>query len=223
MPKKLKKQPGEPNRDSAATAGNAFSINSIDRLKAIANPLRQKILEQFAIEPTTTKQVAEKLGYQATRLYHHVAILEQAGLIELISTRQVRGTTEKYFSAVATRMRVDPDAFGDAGAIVAAELAGRSVIESMLGNIGQEVAAYIGEVADQKLADPAANVAEEEILFAQAEIEADDAAIEELRKKIMQLLNDVERTNASKAEKGQSTKKYRLLVGCYPQAASQNS
>ena len=37
-------------------------------------------MELFAEAPRTTKQVAELLGEPPTRLYHHVAALERAGL-----------------------------------------------------------------------------------------------------------------------------------------------
>ena len=39
-------------------SSKSMSIETIDQLKALANPLRMQLLEQFAIKPTTTKQVA---------------------------------------------------------------------------------------------------------------------------------------------------------------------
>jgi hypothetical protein len=56
-------------------------------------------MELFAETPRTTKQVADLLGEPPTRLYHHVAALERAGLLRLKETRQNRGTTEKWFEA----------------------------------------------------------------------------------------------------------------------------
>ena len=55
----------------------------------------------MAAGPMTTKQVAELLGEKPTRLYHHVDLLHQAGLIRLTHTRKNRGTTEKYYEAIA--------------------------------------------------------------------------------------------------------------------------
>ena len=217
-----KKRPAATRRPSPKTE-DAFPIDSIERLKAIANPLRQQILEQFAREPATTKQVADKLGYQATRLYHHVAKLEQAGLIQLVDKRQVRGTIEKYYSTVATRMRVDPDAFGDASAILAGELAGLGVVESMLGNVRNEVAGYLGEVAERMVGDPQAEKPEDEVLFAQAEVEVDDETVRELRRKIADLIDDCERTRELGNRKGRFAKKYRLLIGWFPRASDNHS
>ena len=71
----------------------------MNQVRALAHPLRLRLLELFAQQPRTAKQAAEVLGEPPTRLYHHVAALERAGLIRLRETRQNRGTTEKYFEA----------------------------------------------------------------------------------------------------------------------------
>jgi predicted ArsR family transcriptional regulator len=61
-------------------------------------------MELFAEMPRTTKQIADLLGEPPTRLYHHVAALERAGLLRLKETRQNRGTTEKWYEA--TRLTI---------------------------------------------------------------------------------------------------------------------
>lgn len=76
-------------------------IDSEEQLRALSHPLRQRILEAMIPEERTTMQVARQLGEKPTRLYHHVAKLRDAGLIEQVRTRRVRGTVEKYHRAVA--------------------------------------------------------------------------------------------------------------------------
>jgi len=49
-------------------------------------------------------QVAAQLGEPPTRLYHHVNALERAGVLKLVDTRQVRGTTEKYFELASKQI-----------------------------------------------------------------------------------------------------------------------
>lgn len=83
------------------------TLSEPEELKALAHPLRQRILEAMIPEPITTKQVSDLLEEKPTRLYHHVDALESAGLIRLIRTRPKRGTTEKYYQAVARRFVVD--------------------------------------------------------------------------------------------------------------------
>jgi DNA-binding transcriptional ArsR family regulator len=91
-------------------------MEGLEQVRALAHPLRLRLLELFAAEPRTTKQAAELLGEAPTRLYHHVAALEQAGLIRLRETRPSRGATEKYFEAVAHRYETEPGVAVKAGA-----------------------------------------------------------------------------------------------------------
>jgi len=90
----------------------AVKIRGLAQVRALAHPLRLRLLELFIERPRTTKQAAEALGESPTKLYHHVAALEQAGLVRLRETRQNRGTTEKYFEAVARRYEAAPEIAG---------------------------------------------------------------------------------------------------------------
>src|SRR5215475_958756 len=82
-------------------------LGDLDQVRALADPLRLRIVEAFSEKPMTTKQVAALLGEKPTRLYHHVETLERAGLIRLVETRRNRGTVEKYYRAVAEGFMVD--------------------------------------------------------------------------------------------------------------------
>jgi len=82
-------------------------LGDLDQVRALADPLRLRIVEAFSEKPMTTKQVAALLGEKPTRLYHHVQTLERAGLIRLVETRKKRGTVEKYYRAVAGGFMVD--------------------------------------------------------------------------------------------------------------------
>ena len=84
-----------------------FTIKKLGQLKAIADPLRQRMMEGFSRGPITAKQLAKQLDENPTKLYHHVNALEEAGLIQLVETRQNRGTTEKYYRAVARQFAID--------------------------------------------------------------------------------------------------------------------
>jgi DNA-binding transcriptional ArsR family regulator len=81
-------------------------LKDIAQIKALADPLRLQVLEAFCQKPMTTKQVAILLEQNPTKLYHHVDILEKAGLIRLVKTQQNRGTVEKYYQGVARRIAV---------------------------------------------------------------------------------------------------------------------
>src|SRR5205809_1154808 len=51
---------------------------ALTQVRALAHPLRLRLIELFASGPLTAKQAAQKLGQPPTRLYHHVATLERA-------------------------------------------------------------------------------------------------------------------------------------------------
>jgi DNA-binding transcriptional ArsR family regulator len=78
----------------------------MQELRALAHPLRLKLVEAFAGGARTTMQVAAELGEPPTRLYHHVNALERAGILALARTRQVRGTTERYLEVAKKRLGV---------------------------------------------------------------------------------------------------------------------
>lgn len=82
----------------------------LEQMRALSHPLRLRLLEVFAERPRTTKQAAEALGESPTKLYHHVAALERAGLVRLRETRQNRGTTEKYFEVTQNQFLAKTDA-----------------------------------------------------------------------------------------------------------------
>ena len=67
-----------------------------------------RILGLLVRGPRTTKQVADLLGENHTKLYHHVQELERAKVIRLTETRQKRGTVEKYYQATAMLFRAAP-------------------------------------------------------------------------------------------------------------------
>jgi DNA-binding transcriptional ArsR family regulator len=105
------------------------TVTDLAQIRALADPLRLKILGALAGLPRTTKQVAEVLGEKPTKLYHHVEALKRVGLIRLTATRPNRGTMEKYFQAVAAQFQVSASALSPAGARA------RSAQESMLTSI----------------------------------------------------------------------------------------
>lgn len=107
-----------------------FVIRELEQIRALSDPLRQQILSALIEQPRTTKQVALLLGQPLTKLYRHVEILEQAGLITLVQTVPKRGATEKYFQAVAR-------SFSVAGNSLSPELTGE--VEEMFAKAFEDV------------------------------------------------------------------------------------
>jgi DNA-binding transcriptional ArsR family regulator len=74
------------------------------KLKAILDPTRLKMLYKLK-EPRTVKQIADSLGVDHHALYHHMGVLEKAGLVKLDRKVQKGNLVEKYYSLVEDAMR----------------------------------------------------------------------------------------------------------------------
>ncbi len=98
----------EPDRSAEpAPHTETLLVRDLDQLKALSDPLRVRILQEFTEDALTVKEVAKRLGAKQSRLYHHVALLEAAGLLKVVATRPVRGTVEKHYQPAASRFEVD--------------------------------------------------------------------------------------------------------------------
>ena len=89
---------------SRQSAGAPALERTVADLRALAHPLRLRMMELFAESPKTTKQVADILGQPPTRLYHHVAALKRAGLLIVTAKRQNRGAVEKWYAGVTQQI-----------------------------------------------------------------------------------------------------------------------
>ena len=125
-----------------------LTLTNLDQIKLLAEPIRLRLLGAFG-EEKTTKQAADELGEKPTRLYHHVEALERAGLIVLTRTAPNRGTTEKYYRAVARAFRGEVGVHP--GAPAGSEMA--SVVRTMLATTADEAEHLLATGKTQALSD----------------------------------------------------------------------
>jgi DNA-binding transcriptional ArsR family regulator len=76
---------------------------SIELMKVLSDPRRERILHLAADEPVTVKYMAEQMNEDPLRLYYHVKKLLQVELLEVADTRQQGNLVEKYYKAVNFR------------------------------------------------------------------------------------------------------------------------
>ncbi|MEG0619809.1 MAG: helix-turn-helix domain-containing protein [Christensenella sp.] len=78
----------------------------MDISKLILNPARLRILQYLSLhEKVRTSELVEVLGdIPRATIYHHVKILEDNELIELVEENRVRGTIEKVYSLKSRQM-----------------------------------------------------------------------------------------------------------------------
>src|SRR4051812_3380495 len=70
-------------------------------VKALAHPIRIKILGILEHRTATPKEVAGELGLPVENVSYHFRTLKQFGFIHLERTRQVRGAVEHHYRSVA--------------------------------------------------------------------------------------------------------------------------
>jgi DNA-binding transcriptional ArsR family regulator len=92
----------------AASGEDPHFLDTVERLKAMADPLRIRFILELLNGPSTVKEVAERLGVPPTRLYYHVKILERHGLIEVANRRMVSGIEERTYRAASKDWTVPP-------------------------------------------------------------------------------------------------------------------
>ena len=77
------------------------TINDPRYLKAVAHPVRVRILAMLDEGPASPKQLADRLGASLGVVAYHVRTLHDLDLLKLVGTRQRRGATEHMYAAVA--------------------------------------------------------------------------------------------------------------------------
>ena len=155
--------------------------------------------------PKPTKQVADELGEKPTRLYHHVSVLERAGLIRLVETRPKRGTTEKYFAAVAERFEIDPRAFSGEDGKMTMGHPSVAVLESLFENTRVELADLMKHEKIETLAEQA--------FFMRLEVTGDQDSIDAARQKLEALVQELQHESPDQVADAEVR---RLVLGWYP-------
>lgn len=92
-----------------------LEVREPGQFKAVGDSTRSRIISLLSERAATTSQLAEALGQAKGNVGHHLKVLEEAGLIRVVRTRQVRAITEKYYGRTA-RLFVFRDVGGDEAA-----------------------------------------------------------------------------------------------------------
>nr|BFF25968.1 hypothetical protein GCM10025732_39330 [Glycomyces mayteni] len=105
-----------------------MTLSTPGQYRALAHPLRHRLLFALGQEPATLSGLAAELGISKGSAGHHLKILVEAGLVRLAHTSRVRGGTEQYYARAARKYKYDTS--------------------------GEGTRAALGAVADELLTDP---------------------------------------------------------------------
>ena len=97
-----------PSKQTAAskTSGSEPPREAFDErlAKAMAHPLRQRILEVLNRRVSSPREVAEELGEKLGDVGYHFRMLREYGVIELVRTEQRRGAVKHFYRATSRAM-----------------------------------------------------------------------------------------------------------------------
>ena len=82
-------------------ADDVLLVQEPEQLRALGDELRSRIIALLRDRAASTTQLAAKLELPKGTVGHHVKVLEKAGLVHVVRTRQVRAVTEKYYGRTA--------------------------------------------------------------------------------------------------------------------------
>src|SRR5439155_3947911 len=91
-----------------------LSIDDVEHAAALMKPVRLDVLRRMA-EETTCTEVAALLGTTPQKIHYHVKALENAGLVEKVAERKVRGILEGIYRAKARAYWLSPRLVGQLG------------------------------------------------------------------------------------------------------------
>jgi DNA-binding transcriptional ArsR family regulator len=89
------------------TEQRVFEVDDIAVFDTLNNPLRIRILRHLEV-PRSVRALAELLGVPTTRLYYHVNLLVESGIVECVDTRKVGAMIERIYRRTADSFKPSP-------------------------------------------------------------------------------------------------------------------
>jgi len=169
---------------------------------ALLQPLRLDLLKRMA-EPCSCPELAETLGVPTQQVNYHMRKLTEAGLVERVNERRVRGTVEGIYQAKAASYWLSPQLVGRLGARRTLDEAGLSYLLSLAEDLQNDVA----KLAEAPQSAPCLGVS------VQVEL-ADAEQRGEFLAEVQELLQALARKYGAKG-RTKAKRSYRLLLACY--------
>lgn len=195
-------------------------ITTLETLKVFSDPLRQKIIETLMDSAKTVKQIAGELALAPTKLYYHVNLLDEHGLIRVTETRVISGIIEKQYRASARNFAIQRTLLspGSSGRSEGLRTALDALIAPMRDEIERGVASGVIDTSDD-----APNARKLRVWRAMSRMTPDQA--EAFYARLETLIEEFdsrkhERKDGSAPPSGPS---YSLLIALYPTSGAEPS
>lgn len=193
-----------------------YTINDLETLKVLADPLRLQIVELCTQAPRTVKQVAAVLNMPPTKLYYHIKQLEERSLVKVVDTRIVSGIVEKQYQAAAYNYRVDRELFS------LTSQAGKEGLNVMLTGLFDDTREDIQKSAEADVVDVSPNEGDgrplnRSLFISRNTLQLAPDVAEEFYRRLKALVREYAEAAPDKTASAQP---YGLLVALYPSTGS---
>src|SRR6476660_10181123 len=91
-----------------------IALTRPDQVKALSHPLRTTILGLLHERAATVTELATAVGRPKSTVAHHVKVLGDAGLVQVVRTRRVRAIDERFYGRTARMFYVAAERGADA-------------------------------------------------------------------------------------------------------------
>jgi DNA-binding transcriptional ArsR family regulator len=92
-----------------------IALTRPDQVKALGHPLRNTILGLLHERAATVTELATAVARPKSTVAHHVKVLSDAGLLQVVRTRRVRAIEERFYGRTARMFYVGVERAADAG------------------------------------------------------------------------------------------------------------
>jgi DNA-binding transcriptional ArsR family regulator len=93
----MHRNPSPPDYELA----DRIALTEPSQVKAIGHPLRTASLGLLHVRAATVKELATALGRPKSTVAHHVNVLTEARLLQVVRTRRVRAIEERFYGRTA--------------------------------------------------------------------------------------------------------------------------
>jgi DNA-binding transcriptional ArsR family regulator len=200
--------PPHPDLDPAFMPAPVLLVGDTETLRAISDPTRMRLLETMVTrqEPAwSVKELATALAVPPTRLYHHIELLTERGLIRPVEQRVVSGIIETRYRVAARSFQLDRRLFaGDSDEA-------REILHGVLDAVFGQARTELEEAVAARAADLDKDApVDRQVLLSRAIARLSPVRAEELRKRL----------NALEAEfgedDGEDAAPYGFVIALYP-------
>jgi DNA-binding transcriptional ArsR family regulator len=202
----------EPIQEDASKPGrdDVLVVSDLEMLRLVSDPFRIQLLELLREAPRTVKELAATLGVPPTRLYYHINLLEEHGLIRVASSRLVSGILEKRYEVTASRLSVDR-------ALLSPGKDAETGLGTHLSFVLDESKAEIARAFRAGLIDASShNIADGGLVLGRSWLRLSPAQAAELDERIGTIFEEYKAAQAQ--TDGPDRRNYELLIGFYPTA-----